>query len=76
MSGQNLTSKGDERTPLSFDPAPMLDAHPRPSTLDALERSKARQPTRDRTRRRVWLWFWLAVVLLVVVGLALGLRRS
>jgi hypothetical protein len=45
-------------------------------TLDALERSKARHPARDRARRRLWLWFWLAFALLVVTGLALGLRRS
>jgi hypothetical protein len=51
-------------------------AHPRPSTIEALERSKMRHPASDRVQRLIWVWFFVVLGLLLTLGVVFGLRQG
>ncbi len=78
-----MTSKINDPAPFTSEnvsaehvPIQTTDTHPRPSTLDALERGRMRHPASDRTQRMIWLCFLIGLMALVTIGIALGLRRS
>lgn len=49
--------------------------HPRPSTLEAEERSHMRHALDDDKQRTVWLGFYVGMALLLVLGVAFGLKQ-
>jgi hypothetical protein len=55
--------------------ASSTDTHPRPSAIDALERSQLRKPLDARAQRSIWIWFLVAIALLIGMGVAMALRH-
>ena len=54
---------------------PSAGDHPRPSTIEAEERSHLRRALDDTTQRKVWLGFYVGMGVLLVLGIAFGLRQ-
>jgi hypothetical protein len=52
------------------------DSHPRPSAIEALERSKMRHPASDRVQRLIWTWFFVILALLLTLGVVFGLQHT
>jgi len=58
-----------------YTAASSSDAHPRPSTLDALERSQLQHPLNERAQRSIWIGFFVVLGLLLALGIALTARH-
>jgi hypothetical protein len=56
-------------------PASSTDTHPRPSAVEALERSHLRKPLDARAQRSIWIWFFVVIALLVSIGVVMALRH-
>jgi hypothetical protein len=72
MTTDRSTAENLTMSRASDDPAP---DHPRPSTIEAEERSHLRRALDDETQRKVWLGFYVGMALLLVLGVAFGLRQ-
>jgi len=63
VSPQHVTSEG-------------ADTHPRPSAIEALERSKMRRSASARVQQLIWVWFFVILALLLTLGVVFGLRHT
>ncbi len=70
----------DRATAESLDVSPPSSGsaqdHPRPSAIEAEERSHMRRALDDSAQRKIWLGFYVGVAVLLVVGVTLGLRQG
>ena len=65
----------DENLTMSRASGDTAADHPRPSTIEAEERSHLRRALDDTTQRKVWLGFYVGMGVLLVLGIAFGLRQ-
>ena len=73
MTSDRSTAEGLTAAPAPKEPEP---GHPRPSAIEAQERSHLRRALDDDKQRKIWLAFYVGMALLVVVGLAVGVRQT
>ena len=65
----------EENVPTQHVNSEGAESHPRPSAIEALERSKMRHPASDRVQRSIWVWFFVTLALLLTLGVVFGLRQ-
>jgi hypothetical protein len=72
MTTERITAESLSTQHVSLDTA---ETHPRPSVVEAQERSHMRRALDDDTQRKIWLAFYAGMALLIVIGLAVGLGQ-
>lgn len=65
-----------ENLTLPHAPGDTAADHPRPSAIEAQERSHMRRALDDDTQRKIWVAFYVGMAVLVVIGLAAGIRQQ